>query len=240
MSCGSTACNSTNNLEPASPSFPDLRWLWKIPLAWLARTALGWERRYQRRQLLKLDDRLLGDIGYRLNMSDSKSGGAKPATSVIAAKETTMNMRTVTLIAALCTTAAWAPARAQTVETSVVKVPQDIVYKGLPGAPQHVTLYGDSSQPGLYVDRIRFLPGMKVMPHWHPDTVRTVLVMSGTFYFAVGEQWDESKLMAYPAGTLYSEPPRTPHYAWAKDGEVILQITAIGPTGNVAVAPNKP
>jgi len=46
MSCGSTACNSTNNLEAASPSFPDLRWLWKIPLAWLARTALGWERRY--------------------------------------------------------------------------------------------------------------------------------------------------------------------------------------------------
>src|SRR6267142_6744874 len=65
MSCGSTACNSTNNLEAASPSFPDLRWLWKIPLAWLARTALGWERRYQHRQLLRLDNRLLGDIGYR-------------------------------------------------------------------------------------------------------------------------------------------------------------------------------
>jgi len=94
----------------------------EIPLAWLSRTALGRERRYQRRQLLKLDDWLLGDIGYRLNMSDSKSGGAKPATSVIEAKETTMNMRTVTLIAALCTTAAWAPARAQTVETSVVKL----------------------------------------------------------------------------------------------------------------------
>ena len=54
---------------------------------------------------------------------------------MIGAKETTMNMRTVTLIAALCTPAALAPARAQTVETSVVKVPQDIVYKGLPGAP---------------------------------------------------------------------------------------------------------
>jgi len=151
-----------------------------------------------------------------------------------------MNRRTVTLAAALCTIAAWAPARAQTVETSVVKVPQDIVYKGLPGAPQHITLFGDSSQPGLYVDRIRFLPGMKVMPHWHPDMVRTVLVMSGTFYFAIGEQWDETKLKAYPAGTLYSEPPMTPHYAWARDGEVILQITAIGPTGNVPVPPNKP
>jgi quercetin dioxygenase-like cupin family protein len=50
------------------------------------------------------------------------------------------------------------------------------------------------------------------MPHRHPDTVRTVLVLSGTFYFAVGEQWDDGKLVAYPAGTLYSEPPRTPHY----------------------------
>src|SRR5258708_39182772 len=106
-------------------------------------------------------------------MSDSKSGGAKLATSVIAAKETTMNMRTVTLIAALCTTAAWAPARAQTVGTSVVKVPQDIVYKRLPGAPQHVTLYGNSSQPGLYVDRIRFLPARTVRPQWHPDALRT-------------------------------------------------------------------
>ena len=158
MSCDSTTYNSTNNLEAASPSFPNLRWLRTIPLAWLAITASGWERRYQRRQLLGLDDRLLGDIRYRLNMSDSKSGGARPATSVIAAKETTMNMRIVILIAALCTVAAWAPARAQTAETSVVKLPQDIVYKGLPGAPQQVTLYGDSSQPGLYVDRIRFAP----------------------------------------------------------------------------------
>jgi uncharacterized protein YjiS (DUF1127 family) len=63
MSCGSTICNSANNLEAASPSFSDLRWSWKIPLAWLAGIALGWERRYDSRQLLQLDDRLLADIG---------------------------------------------------------------------------------------------------------------------------------------------------------------------------------
>jgi uncharacterized protein YjiS (DUF1127 family) len=62
MSCGSTIRNS-NNLEAASPLFPDLRWSWKIPLAWLAGIALGWGRRYERRQLLQLDDRLLADIG---------------------------------------------------------------------------------------------------------------------------------------------------------------------------------
>jgi hypothetical protein len=171
-------------------------------------------------------------------MSNSDIGRAKPAISAITAKGYPMNRRTVVL--GLCATASWASARAQPVETSVVKMPQDIVYQGPPGAPQHVTLFGDSSQAGLYVDRIRFLPGMRVMPHWHPDAVRTVLVMSGTFHFAVGDQWDESKLIAYPPGTLYSEPARTPHYAWAKDGEVILQITAIGPTGNVPVALKRP
>jgi uncharacterized protein YjiS (DUF1127 family) len=63
MSCGSTTYNSTNNLEAAPPSFPDQRWSWKIPLAWLAGIALRWERQYQHRQLLQLDDRLLADIG---------------------------------------------------------------------------------------------------------------------------------------------------------------------------------
>ena len=63
MPCGSTPCNSAITLDATSPSFPNLGWSWKIPLAWLATTALGWERRYQRRQLLKLDDRLLADIG---------------------------------------------------------------------------------------------------------------------------------------------------------------------------------
>jgi len=63
MSCGSNICNSTNTLDAASPSFSDLRWSWKIPLAWLAGIALAWERRCQYRQLLELDDRLLADIG---------------------------------------------------------------------------------------------------------------------------------------------------------------------------------
>jgi quercetin dioxygenase-like cupin family protein len=135
----------------------------------------------------------------------------------------------------------WAPtpSPAQGPAESVVRLPQDIVYEGPPGKPQHVTLIGDPSKPGLYVDRIRFPAGTKVMPHWHPDPVRTVLVLSGTFYFAVGDTYDESKLQPYPPGTLYSEPARTPHYAWAKDGEVILQVTAVGPTGNTPVAQPK-
>jgi uncharacterized protein YjiS (DUF1127 family) len=59
MPCG----NSINTLDVASSSFPAFRWSWKIPLAWLAGIALGWERRCQYKQLLELDDRLLADMG---------------------------------------------------------------------------------------------------------------------------------------------------------------------------------
>src|SRR5260370_31863454 len=122
-------------------------------------------------------------------------------------QEKTMGTRTVFLLLAICAAGVWAPAHAQNVDTSVVKLPQDIVYKGLSGAPQHATLFGDSSQPGLYVDRIKFMPGMKVMPHWHPDTVRTVLVMSGPFYFPLGHHSSDTNPKAYPPAPFYSDPP---------------------------------
>jgi uncharacterized protein YjiS (DUF1127 family) len=54
--------NSSTTLD-VRPSFPDLGWSWKIPLASLAGIALWLERRDQYSELLELDDRLLADIG---------------------------------------------------------------------------------------------------------------------------------------------------------------------------------
>jgi quercetin dioxygenase-like cupin family protein len=118
-----------------------------------------------------------------------------------------------------------------------LKLPQDIQFKpaSVPGAPQTAILYGDPTKPGVFVTRVKFSPGWKDPPHWHPDEVRTVAVLSGTFYFGSGEKWDESKMKAYPAGTFYSEPPKAPHYTWAKDGEVIIQVTGVGPSGKTAI-----
>lgn len=117
-------------------------------------------------------------------------------------------------------------------QDSTAKLPQDIVYKSpIAGYPEMAMVYGDTAKPGIYVQRVKFAPGFKIMPHWHPDEVRTIVVLSGTLYFGYGEKWDESKLKAFPAGTFFTEPPRAPHFAWAKDGEVLLQITAVGPTG---------
>ena len=129
-----------------------------------------------------------------------------------------------------------AGAYAQSTSTGVLKLPNEMEFKGpLTGAPQTAVLYGDPTKPGLFVTRIKFGPGMKSLPHWHPDEVRTVAVISGTLYFGVGEQWDESKLKAYPAGTFFSEQPKIAHFVWAKDGDVVYQETGVGPTATTPI-----
>jgi len=72
--------------------------------------------------------------------------------------------RLVALLITICALALAGDSAAQTFGPSVVRLPEGIVYKGLPGTPQHVTLFGDPTKAGLYVDRIKFTGGTKVMP----------------------------------------------------------------------------
>jgi quercetin dioxygenase-like cupin family protein len=122
-------------------------------------------------------------------------------------------------------------AQAQDIAPSIIRLPDQIEFKGLPGALQIATLYGDPAKPEVFVQRFKFPAGLKLRPHFHPDSPRTVAVLSGTLYYSFGEVWDESKLKALPAGTFFTEPPKAAHFAWAKDGEVVLQLTSVGPTG---------
>jgi quercetin dioxygenase-like cupin family protein len=112
----------------------------------------------------------------------------------------------------------------------IVKLPQDITFKDSSTGVQTSVLYGDPAKPGLYVVRLKLPAGAKVVPHTHPEEVRTLTVLSGTLYFGFGDQWDESKLTPYPAGTFFSELPNVAHFVAAKDGEVIFQATGIGPS----------
>jgi quercetin dioxygenase-like cupin family protein len=145
-----------------------------------------------------------------------------------------MHLTTVCLGLSACAALA-ATAYAQSAE-QVIKLPNEIEFKAPlnPGAPSGASLYGDPKKVGLYVNRVKFSPGFKVMPHFHPDE-RTVVVLSGTFYMGLGEQFDESKMKGYPPGTFLSEPANMPHYTWAKDGEVIIQVTGVGPSGSTQI-----
>lgn len=143
-----------------------------------------------------------------------------------------MRVRDLCLLSALSLLVLASAVSAQSNEPTIT-LPNEIQFKEpiRPGGPSSTVIYGDPKKPGLYVTRVRFPPGAKNMPHWHPDE-RTAVVLSGTYYFAYGEQWDENKLKPLPPGTFLTEPPKAGHFNWAKDGEVILQVTGYGPTDN--------
>jgi hypothetical protein len=63
MSCSSTTCTLASYDLPASKPLFGLEWLRPSLLAWLTGLSGVCDQRYQRRQLLELDDRLLADIG---------------------------------------------------------------------------------------------------------------------------------------------------------------------------------
>jgi hypothetical protein len=60
---------------------------------------------------------------------------------------------------------------------------------------------------------------------------RVYTVMSGVFYIGLGDQFDGDKVEAYPPGSVIVLPGNTSHFHWAKSGEYVTQVTAIGPLG---------
>jgi quercetin dioxygenase-like cupin family protein len=80
------------------------------------------------------------------------------------------------------------------------------------------------------VIRVKMPAGERLMPHSHPED-RIYTVMSGVFYIGLGEQFDPARLNAYPPGSVVVLPGNTPHFHWAKSGEYVTQVTALGPLG---------
>ena len=118
-------------------------------------------------------------------------------------------------------------------------LPEDVDWKPFPAFPPSArlaVLVGDPTQAGPYLTRVKVPSGVKLMPHWHPED-RVYTVISGVFYIGLGEQFDEAKLEAYPPGSVVVLPSGTRHFHWAKSGEYVTQITAIGPLGLQYVDP---
>jgi hypothetical protein len=112
-------------------------------------------------------------------------------------------------------------------------LPEDIKWKPFPAFPPSVCLavvVGEPSKEGPYTIRVRVPHDVKLMPHRHPED-RVYTVISGVFYIGLGDQFDADKLQAYPPGAVVVLPGDTPHFHWAKSGEYISQVTAMGPLG---------
>ena len=110
-------------------------------------------------------------------------------------------------------------------------LPEDVDWEpfaAFPPSARLAVLVGHPSEPGPYVVRVKVPSGVKLMPHRH-DEDRVYTVISGVFYIGRGDQFDEEKLEAYPPGSVVVLPGDTPHFHWAKSGEYVTQVTAIGP-----------
>lgn len=105
-------------------------------------------------------------------------------------------------------------------------------------APQTIYLIGNPREKGLYVTRTKIPRRKQIVPHTHTDS-RTVVVISGTYYYGIGEEFDAKKLVALPPGSFLTEPANVPHYTWAKDDDVVVQTTAVGPSGTQIVPDKK-
>ena len=108
--------------------------------------------------------------------------------------------------------------------------PDQIKFGQNPTSPSQISvLYGKPTEPGLLITRVRYTPGLRIMPHSHPvDTV--IVVLSGTLAFAEGEKFEEAKLQDFPAGSHIVLRANVPHYYQARSA-VDFQAAAIGPSG---------
>lgn len=151
----------------------------------------------------------------------------------------TSNRTAVTMLCLLLLSFAVLSVAAQDEKGFVRVNPEDVQWKDAPVAKgvQIANIEGDPSKPGaIYVQRVRFSPGVAARPHFHPED-RHIVVLKGTWYTGIGEDFDMNKAVPLKAGSYMKHPAKAVHFDGAKDEEVIVQITGIGPGTTTLVKP---
>src|SRR5262249_6786174 len=148
-----------------------------------------------------------------------------------------IDMSTARLLALTLTIAAWGEGltAAHQPGQAVFKatMAEDLDWRPFAAFPPSVRLavvVGQPSERGPYLIRVWVPRGVRLMPHRHPED-RIYTVISGVFYIGLGDQFDPDKLQAYPPGSVIVLPGNTSHFHWARAGDYITQVTAIGPLG---------
>ncbi|MFY9551819.1 MAG: cupin domain-containing protein [Thermoanaerobaculia bacterium] len=109
-------------------------------------------------------------------------------------------------------------------------------FAAFPPSVRLAVVVGQPSERGPYTIRVKVPGGVKLMPHRHPED-RVYTVISGVFYIGLGDRFDADKLEAYAPGSVIVLPGNTSHFHWAKAGEYVTQVNAIGPLGIEYVNP---
>jgi len=96
------------------------------------------------------------------------------------------------------------------------------------GTLRVAVIQGDPMTAGRsYTLRLSCTDGLKIAPHWHPNT-ENVTVVKGAAAVGMGSKWDDAALKDVPTGGFFTAGPKMRHFAQCK-GDTILQVHGIAP-----------
>lgn len=113
-------------------------------------------------------------------------------------------------------------------------------FQPLPGIDgvSYSIVFGDSSQPGVYIVRVRFDPWTMTMPHYHNND-RLVAVIQGTWFAGTDTQFDSANTTGIKQGGYMLHPAGGVHFDGAKEETAIVQITGTGPNKTIFLEPER-
>lgn len=99
---------------------------------------------------------------------------------------------------------------------------------------QQRVLYGNPSEEGLYIIRVRFPAGGTSRPHFHSQD-RFVTVIEGTWNAGIDASHDMSNTTPIPAGGFMMHPAGAVHYDGSRGDAVVVEIRGFGPVTTTSV-----
>ena len=133
----------------------------------------------------------------------------------------------ITIVAAVACAATLA---GQNKKEIVATTPDDVRWftpSSYPDGRQRAQRFGDSSQGGAWIDRVKIPGGARVLAHTHAQD-ELVTIIEGTWYLGEGVKFDADKLRGYPRGSFIVIPAGVPHFVAAEQGPVVVQISGTG------------
>ena len=100
-------------------------------------------------------------------------------------------------------------------------------FAALPSLCGVAVIIGKPSEPVPFMIRVKLPRGVKLMPHRHPKD----RIYTGIFSIGLGDKFEADKLAPYSSGIVIVLRGNTSHFHWAKSGDYIAQVRAIGAAG---------
>jgi hypothetical protein len=99
----------------------------------------------------------------------------------------------------------------------------------MPAGAKMALIEGDLSMEEPFTFRLKLPADYQVAPHVHPAYER-VTVLSGTFHFAHGEEFDRDTTQALKPGDMAIMAPGEPMFGYTEE-ETVIQLHGTGPWG---------